>query len=76
MSKNNDIEMAEGILRSLIVGMGPTKFVAALNNVSAHGVVFEDADLELDDNDELLQAWFVGIEELKAAAKKIDKFNK
>lgn len=76
MSMNKDIDMAEGILRSLIVGMGPTKFVAALNNVSAHGAVFEEANLELDDNDELLQAWFEGIEKLKATAKKIEKFNK
>ena len=69
------IDVAEGVLFSLIRDIGPSGFATALNNACCHGDVFCVDGTALDDNDVLLGEWYEGIEKLLETAKRIEKFN-
>lgn len=58
--------IVESVLTALVRDFGPKRFAVALNNVCCHGEVFEDSPItiDLDDDDEMMQAWFKGIETL------------
>ena len=68
-----ELDLTEQILQSVMED--PTRFTAALNNVSAHGEVFLRSGFSLGNDDKLLQEWFVGVNKLAQVAAEIKKRN-
>lgn len=62
------IQMAESLLHTLIVELGPKDFAIALGNCNAHGEAFIAAGYEYavlhDRDDVMLQAWHKAVEKL------------
>jgi len=57
--------VVESVLAALIRDVGPHRFAIALNNVCCHGDNLKEfPDSDLGDDDEILRAWFNGVEEL------------
>lgn len=60
-------------IKGLIKAFGPEMFAIGLNNASMHGDVFKEMDLNVTDN--VLGAWYKGIEALTYAGELIDADN-
>lgn len=69
-------EYAESQVKHMIEQLGPKAFVTALSNACAHGKVFKSARFEgamyRDKDDEILQEWYKGIDQLAKIAKRIE----
>ena len=72
--KKAKLETAEKLIQLVLDEVGPQGLAIAFNNVSSYGEGLEKAEYSLDTKDVLLGEWFVGIEALIQAGKRIEKF--
>lgn len=70
------IQMAESLLHTLIVELGPKDFAIALGNCNAHGEAFIAAGYERallsDKDDSMLKAWHKAVEKLVKIGEEIE----
>lgn len=70
------IQMAESLLHTLIVELGPKDFAIALGNCNAHGEAFIAAGYEYavksDKDDVKLQAWHKAVDKLVKIGEEVE----
>lgn len=71
MNAMKKIDFIEDQILILVKHFGLEGFIVGLHNASAHGKIFQEANLDhlLDDEDEHLLAWFKNIDSLKKLSK-------
>lgn len=72
ISRKVEIRMAEALVETLLEEVGPSAFMAAINNVCCHGTIFLQMSLNLDNEDKTLGKWYEGIELMASAAREME----